>query len=461
MRRDWNRRARANPKYYVALGSRKQSWDDFFDGAKEVLEGLHSELDRIGMSGTATRRALEIGCGPGRLMLPLSRRFDQIDGVDVSSEMIALAKKNLEHITNARTHLSTGTDLYPFRESAIDFVYSYAVFQHIPSAEVVREYVRETSRVLRAGGAARLQFNGLPKLSNGCCDTWLGSRFTAGDIAAMARDNHLLVIALEGENTQDMWATLVKREHVEAGADSNTISNRVSIREVVAQRHEPADRPSRTPQTLDLSLEGVPATTDLTAFTVRIGGKTARATQLDWPPTTGPRRLRVMIPKGLAPGDHLIEVFCGEMAHASKAVVRIDAINSPPPRIAAVSDGVFEGCGRTISSNIVKISLEHSEDPGALTVLINGREAERTFLYCSSPDVPRFEIYFKLPRTRLHGKVSLDCRIDGRSIGPCDVEVAKDSFWWVTLSHPFEMLQAFRRRRWLRKARRAASTNRS
>ena len=50
-----------------------------------------------------------------------------------------------------------------FPDETFDFVYSYAVFQHIPSREVVIQYLRETHRVMKTGGLARLQFNGLPQ----------------------------------------------------------------------------------------------------------------------------------------------------------------------------------------------------------------------------------------------------------------------------------------------------------
>ena len=52
-------------------------------------------------SSEANWRALEIGCGPGRLMRPMSRHFVEIHGVDVSDEMIALAKEKLRDIPNA------------------------------------------------------------------------------------------------------------------------------------------------------------------------------------------------------------------------------------------------------------------------------------------------------------------------------------------------------------------------
>jgi SAM-dependent methyltransferase len=174
MRSDWNRRAWFDPRYYVALGRSNQSWEEFLGGADDLALGLQKELPRIASAtAPAARRALEIGCGPGRLMLPLSRHFHEIHGVDVSPRMVRLARQNLAGISRAHVCTADGISLSNFEDDSFDFVYSYAVFQHIPSRDVVFNYLRETRRVLRSGGVARLQFNGLQEGAEQS-DTWIG-----------------------------------------------------------------------------------------------------------------------------------------------------------------------------------------------------------------------------------------------------------------------------------------------
>src|SRR5580704_5372279 len=129
MSRDWNRRARSDVRYYVALGRKSQSWQDFFRSGEDLVRGLEKELDRISSTtAPGERRALEIGCGPGRLMLPLSRHFHEIHGVDVSEGMIRLARQNLSGIAHAHVHTADGTSLEQFSDETFDFAYSYAVF---------------------------------------------------------------------------------------------------------------------------------------------------------------------------------------------------------------------------------------------------------------------------------------------------------------------------------------------
>ena len=93
--------------------------------------------------------------------------------------MVRLAERNLSGVAHAHVHASDGIDLALFASEYFDFVYSYAVFQHIPSRHVVLNYLQETRRVLKPGGIARLQFNGLAG-GSAKYDTWSGVRFAPG-----------------------------------------------------------------------------------------------------------------------------------------------------------------------------------------------------------------------------------------------------------------------------------------
>src|SRR5437016_4183386 len=93
MRADWNARAVEDAHYYVAFGAREQDEASFLATASEAVRAIESELKRFGFADTRAMRALEIGCGPGRLIKPLSRHFGEIHGVDVSDEMIRIASE--------------------------------------------------------------------------------------------------------------------------------------------------------------------------------------------------------------------------------------------------------------------------------------------------------------------------------------------------------------------------------
>src|SRR5271170_2850624 len=117
MRSDWNRRAREDANFYAAFARRQQTDEEFFASAADTIPTLEKELPRLPATSIAARRALEIGCGPGRLMGPMSRHFGEIHGVDISEEMIALAAQRLRAIPNARLHVTPGSDLQMFADN--------------------------------------------------------------------------------------------------------------------------------------------------------------------------------------------------------------------------------------------------------------------------------------------------------------------------------------------------------
>ena len=81
---------------------------------------------------------LEIGCGVGRLLSRMQRLpHAQLIGVDISSNMIDLSRKNL--LRDSRLHLfvNSGADLSMIASESVDFCYANDVFIHIADVNVV------------------------------------------------------------------------------------------------------------------------------------------------------------------------------------------------------------------------------------------------------------------------------------------------------------------------------------
>src|SRR5439155_19364195 len=117
---------------------------------------------------------LEIGCGSGRITRALAEVFGQVYGVDISGEMIRQAKESLAGCPNAHVAQNNGMDLKALGKIRVDFAFSYIVFQHIPSREVIYSYVREVNRLLRTGGLFKFQVQGAAKETGEPADTWQG-----------------------------------------------------------------------------------------------------------------------------------------------------------------------------------------------------------------------------------------------------------------------------------------------
>lgn len=176
MRADWDERARENAFYYVATGRETWTEEEFFEsGRREVREQVLNDLENVCQGKDPKQmRVLEIGCGAGRVMRALAEVFGEVHGVDVSKEMIRLARRALEGVPNARVYQNNGMDLSAVPGLPFDFVFSTIVFQHISSMEVIENYVREVHRLLRPGGLFKFQVQGEADTVPSAGDTWVG-----------------------------------------------------------------------------------------------------------------------------------------------------------------------------------------------------------------------------------------------------------------------------------------------
>ncbi|MBI4873335.1 MAG: class I SAM-dependent methyltransferase [Acidobacteria bacterium] len=422
MREDWNRRAREDANYYVAFGRREQGEEEFFASAADVIRGLARELNRL---PEGARSALEIGCGPGRLMRLLAPRCGEIHGVDVSDEMIRLARERLAGVSSAHVRRTAGASLEGFAADSFDFVYSYAVFQHIPSREVVLSYLREARRVLKPGGILRCQINGLPETA-ARYDTWSGVRIGAAEVAAFARDNDFQLLALEGAATQYMWTTWRKRPAGwTAGLAGHRPQGGVRIRRITNAHSSEPVAPSRGRfASIALWVEGLPEDCDLNHLEVLIGGRKGFGSYLGPAESDGLQQFNVALPEGLASGLQPLELaWLGAPLCAPRAL----RVTPPPPavpRVVAVSDGIDLLSGTRIVSGIVKVTLEEAARPEEFGATVAGMPVRVIDIFCTDPLPPRHEINFRLPEGLPAGGHEIEMRLGRRRFAPCAIEAA-------------------------------------
>ncbi len=164
MREDWDRRAKENARHYVDTA--KQDWTDeefFASGERTVAEEILTDMENICQSKQPGQmRVLEIGCGAGRVTRALAKIFGEVHAVDVSGEMVRIAREALKDFPRVSIYQNNGKDLTVVPNLEFDFAFSSIVFQHIPSREVIENYVREVNRLLRPG--ASFQHSGIRSL---------------------------------------------------------------------------------------------------------------------------------------------------------------------------------------------------------------------------------------------------------------------------------------------------------
>lgn len=423
MRDDWNARAREDAGYYVAFGRRDQDDAEFYATATEMVTSLESELRRVPLAERGGWRALEIGCGPGRLMRPMSRHFVEIDGVDVSDEMIGIAKQRLSDLPNAHTHHNDGASLSMFPDETFDFVYSYAVFQHIPSREVVIQYLREAHRVMKTGGLARLQFNGLPQ-GAGAYDTWAGARFSSTELMEFARANDFQVLALEGVGTQYMWISWRKQPNGwSAAQESRQPDAQIQIRRITnASSSEPV-APSRGRwATISIWVENLPPDAGLDHLRVTVGTSFGTIMHIG-PVLLGLQQINVMLPELEETGLLPVEVHWLGQRISPPALLRVIPPGPSVPCVASVMDGINLAAGKRIETRLVKLILEEISRPHEIEASIDGHPVSDLEFFCVDPRPQKFEVNLRLPEQIGIGPHQLELRMGRRKLAPITIEV--------------------------------------
>ncbi len=420
MRDDWNQRAKEDAYYYVAFVNPNQAEDGFHRSAAEVIRDIEGELHRLDAlgEGVARRRALEIGCGPGRLTLPLSCHFQEIYGVDISEEMIRIARERLQSVPNAHFLVNSGCDLALFEDDWFSFVYSYIVFQHIPSKEIVLNYLREIQRVLVPGGITRFQVRGTAPSQANAEDpiTWKGCVLLDSEIVDFAREAGMELVGMTGEQTQYLWVTLRKRQRPSLDAVTSSSGSSTSV-------------PQRGPgAAISLWIRNAPSGADLTTLSARIshpsslGGELVRGAYLSPIGTGGGCQMNLILPRNLPIGA--VEVA---LVHQGEVLGPARVINVEPaalvPRVVAVCDAKNIPMEMRSESGGLKVLIENLEDPGTIRFQLGEKTIEDVDVSPTSRVLEQFLFSFRLPGDIGDGPQTLVVRFDGRIVYQAELEV--------------------------------------
>jgi SAM-dependent methyltransferase len=164
LQRNWDRLARKDPFWDMLTwpGKDRGRWapDEFFATGVSEIDDVMRYLDSLDVR-LRTKRALDFGCGVGRLTQPLAHHFDEVCGVDIAPSMISLAREHNLHGERCRYFLNDSDDLSQFGEGAFDFIYSKLTLQHMPPP-YAKKFVAEFLRVLGPEGVALFQMAGEP-----------------------------------------------------------------------------------------------------------------------------------------------------------------------------------------------------------------------------------------------------------------------------------------------------------
>jgi len=151
-RQYWNDHAAIDPLWAVlSFPDKRGRWDlqEFMKTGEREIALLFHRFEELGLE-VPSSRALDFGCGVGRLTQALARRVDRVTGADISSVMIDHARR-LNQYPGADYLCTSERGLDTLPSGSFDCIYSNIVLQHVVP-ELSVGYLNEFFRLLQPNG---------------------------------------------------------------------------------------------------------------------------------------------------------------------------------------------------------------------------------------------------------------------------------------------------------------------
>jgi len=155
LKESWEKRSRSDKRdFYVASHPGWQNEERWRAQAENDVQLMLYQVDREALTNW---NVLEIGCGVGRLALPLAPGVASYTGVDIAPGMIDEARQRCAALASTRFFVSDGAGLPDeVGDRAYELIIVLAVFIHCPR-DVIASLVRAGYERLAPGGQLRFQ----------------------------------------------------------------------------------------------------------------------------------------------------------------------------------------------------------------------------------------------------------------------------------------------------------------
>jgi SAM-dependent methyltransferase len=127
----------------------------FFSTGETHVRRVFDRIRERVKPGFSPVRALDFGCGVGRVLLPLASFCAEVVGVDVSDAMRGEAEANARRLHYTHVSTAPSDDRLSAVTGRFDFIHSYIVFQHMPPHRGLNVIARLMD-LLEEGGVAAL-----------------------------------------------------------------------------------------------------------------------------------------------------------------------------------------------------------------------------------------------------------------------------------------------------------------
>jgi len=161
--KDWRRVAQDEPFWGVLSHSeyRKDAMNDerlkqFMDTGETFIANLFAFVRKHLLPDFNPVRALDLGCGVGRLAIPMAKRAKEVVGVDVAPAMLGICADLAKTTGIDNLRLVESDDTLSRVTGKFDLINTYIVLQHIPPERGYR-LIQAMLDLLQVGGIASIQ----------------------------------------------------------------------------------------------------------------------------------------------------------------------------------------------------------------------------------------------------------------------------------------------------------------
>ncbi len=142
-------------------------------------------------------RAIEVGCGTGRLLMAAREKGYDVEGADASPDMLQMLRAKLGgDQASVRLEVAEAAKL-PHEDATFDLVYSIRLLNQTESPEYALRAVAEMIRIAKPGGRLLIEFvnHYRPRIGAARKKT---TRLRPSEVAAQARSHGCRVLGFRG-----------------------------------------------------------------------------------------------------------------------------------------------------------------------------------------------------------------------------------------------------------------------